>query len=79
MPSGLRAFRPERAFRLAADLCGCQTNQLLRWMIGRDPRQFQFDFALWTRKIVGDLIRRMFDVELTPQVRVTLRQAPGLP
>ena len=44
-----------------------QTNQLLRWIIGRDPRQFQFDFALWTRKIVGDLIRRKFDVELTPQ------------
>jgi transposase len=44
-----------------------QTNQLLRWIIGRDPRQFQFDFALWTRKIVGDLIRRMFDVEMTPQ------------
>jgi len=50
-----------------AKLTDQQTNQLLRWMIGRDPRQFQFDFALWTRKIASDLIRRMFDVEMTPQ------------
>ena len=35
--------------------------------VGRDPRQFQFDFALWTRRIVRDLIRQQFDVEMTPQ------------
>jgi transposase len=37
------------------------------WLVGRDPRQFQFDFALWTRRIVRDLIRLQFDVEMTPQ------------
>jgi hypothetical protein len=36
-------------------------------LVGRDPRQFQFDFALWTRRIVRDLIRRQFGVEMTPQ------------
>ena len=35
--------------------------------MGRDPRQFQFDFALWTRKIVRDLIHAQFGVEMTPQ------------
>lgn len=44
-----------------------QTGQLKQWLVGRDPRQFQFDFALWTRKIVRDLIRQRFDVEMTPQ------------
>jgi transposase len=44
-----------------------QTSQLWGWIVGRDPRQFQFDFALWTRKIVGDLIRQEFNVEMTPQ------------
>ena len=34
----------------APKLTDQQTNQLLRWIVGRDPRQFQFDFALWTRK-----------------------------
>jgi transposase len=44
-----------------------QASQLLRWIVGGDPRQFQFDFALWTRKIVRDLVRQKFDVEMTPQ------------
>lgn len=44
-----------------------QTSQLRQWLIGRDPRQFQFDFALWTRKIVRDLVRQKFNVEMTPQ------------
>lgn len=44
-----------------------QTSQLRQWLVARDPRQFQFDFALWTRKIVRDLIRQKFDVEMTPQ------------
>src|SRR5919205_4247791 len=43
-----------------------QTSQLRGWLAGRDPRQFQFDFALWTRKIVRDLIRQEFGVEMTP-------------
>ena len=44
-----------------------QTSQLCGWLAGRDPRQFQFDFALWTRKIVRDLIHQKFGVEMTPQ------------
>jgi transposase len=44
-----------------------QTSQLFGWLAGRDPRQFQFDFALWTRKIVRELIRQRFGVEMTPQ------------
>jgi transposase len=44
-----------------------QTSQLFGWLAGRDPRQFQFDFALWTRKIVRGLILQKFGVEMTPQ------------
>lgn len=44
-----------------------QTRQLRGWLIGKDPRQFQFDSALWTRKIVGQLIHDRFGVEMTPQ------------
>ncbi|MCA1696456.1 MAG: IS630 family transposase [Actinobacteria bacterium] len=36
-------------------------------LLGKDPRQLQFDFALWTRWMVRDLIKRMYDVELTEQ------------
>ena len=44
-----------------------EMSQLRGWLVGRDPRQFQFDFALWTRKIVRDLVRQEFGVEMTPQ------------
>ncbi len=44
-----------------------QTSQLRAWLVGRDPRQFQFDLALWTRKIVRDVILQKFQVEMTPQ------------
>jgi len=51
----------------APKLTDRQTSQLCGWLVGRDPRQFQFDFALWTRKIVRELIRLQFGVEMTPQ------------
>jgi len=33
--------------------------------VGNDPRQLQFAFALWTRAIIRELIRREFDVRLS--------------
>jgi len=33
--------------------------------VGNDPRQLQFAFALWTRPIIRELIRREFDVRLS--------------
>src|SRR6266576_1981839 len=54
----------------SSDVCSSdlrQTSQLRGWLVGHDPRQFQFDFALWTRKIVRELIRLQFGVEMTPQ------------
>jgi hypothetical protein len=32
---------------------------------GSDPRQLEFDFGLWTHKIIRDLIRREFGVKLS--------------
>jgi len=44
-----------------------QTRQLRGWLTGKDPRQFQFDFALWTRAIVGQLIQDRLGIDMTPQ------------
>ena len=44
-----------------------QREQLRKWIVGRDPRQLQFDFALWTRQMARDLIKREFGVDYTPQ------------
>lgn len=55
-----------------------QLGQLRGWLVGADPRQFQFDFALWTRKIVREVIRQKFGVEMTPQGIGTLLHRLGL-
>src|SRR2546430_3955353 len=41
-----------------------QKLQVRRWMNGKDPRQYGFDFGLWTRQIVGALIAQKFGVRL---------------
>jgi transposase len=42
-----------------------QARQVFRWINGRDPRQYGFDFGLWTRKVVAELIDDKFGIELS--------------
>ena len=49
----------------ASRLSPTQMSQLYAIITGCDPRQLQFDFGLWTRKIIRDLIRREFGVEFS--------------
>lgn len=42
-----------------------QMDWVYDWVVGEDPRQLQFDFALWTRKMVGELIDRKFGVGMS--------------
>ena len=46
-------------------LGGPQLSRLYRLVMGRDPRQLQFDFALWTREMIREVIRRDFGVTLS--------------
>ena len=41
-----------------------QKLQVRRWINGKDPRQYGFDFGLWTRQIVAALIAQRFGVPL---------------
>ena len=54
---------PGRPSKLTED----QARQLYATLLGKDPRQLGFDFALWTRWMVRDLIKRLFEVDLTEQ------------
>ncbi len=41
-----------------------QKRQVFRWINGKDPRQYGFDFGLWARKVVQSLIWEKFGREL---------------
>ncbi len=46
-------------------LSGTQLRKLYALIAGANPRQLQFEFALWTRDIVRELIHREFGVSLS--------------
>jgi transposase len=41
-----------------------QRQQVRRWILGKDPRQYGFDYGLWTRKIVQGLIGKRMGIDL---------------
>ena len=41
-----------------------QMVEVRKWMTGKDPRQHGFDFGLWTRQIVAELVEAKFGVRL---------------
>lgn len=41
-----------------------QRQQVRRWILGKDPRQYGLDYGLWSRKIVQVLIRERMQIEL---------------
>lgn len=42
-----------------------QKSQVFRWVNGKNPMQYGFDFALWTRDVVRELILRKFNISLS--------------
>lgn len=62
---GLAALSTKFASGRPTTLTDRQMLELLALIVGCDPRQLSFGFALWTRKLVRDLIRRQFKVSLS--------------
>jgi len=48
----------------ATKLTEKQRQQVKRWILGKDPRQYGFDFGLWSRRIVQTLIQEKMGVAL---------------
>ncbi len=40
-----------------------QRQQVRRWILGKDPRQYGFEFGLWSRRIVQALIQEKLGIE----------------
>jgi transposase len=62
---GLDALRAKPVPGRPPSLSGGQLQRLYTLVVGNDPRQLQFAFALWTRAMVRELIGREFDVRLS--------------
>jgi len=48
-----------------AKLSGSQLRQVYGWITEKTPRQLRFEFALWTRAMIRELIREHFGVHLS--------------
>jgi len=61
---GAEALASTKATGRPPKLSDRQKRQVFRWINGKDPRQYGFDFGLWTRRIVSELVQRKFGVHL---------------
>lgn len=62
---GMHALDMRKACGPVPKLTIKQQEKVRRWIVGKDPRQHGFDFGLWTRKIVADMILEKFGVTMT--------------
>ena len=62
---GTEALRARPVPGRPARLSGEQLRRIYTLVVGTDPRQLQFAFALWTRQMIRELIRREFGVALS--------------
>jgi transposase len=61
---GEAALESRKASGPKPKLSARQKRQVFRWINGKDPRQFGFDFGLWTRRIVQELIGDRWGMDL---------------
>jgi transposase len=75
---GEEALRSRKAKGPTPKLNEKQKAQIAQWMVGKDPRQYGFDFGLWNRKLVGALIEEKFQVRVTLPTVGALLHSLGL-
>jgi len=76
--SGEDAFEVRKPSGRPTLLTKRQMDRLRAWIVGKDPRQLRFEFALWTRELVRQLIEREFGVAMTRQTVGRLLRRLGL-
>ena len=62
---GLEALRSRIGSGRPRKLTAGQERKVLGWVNGKDPRQYGFDFGLWTRAMVGRLVEKKFAIHLS--------------
>jgi len=62
---GIEALKSRKAIGREPKLKGRQLQQLYNIITSKNPLNLKFEFALWTRAMIRDLIRNKFNVRLT--------------
>jgi transposase len=62
---GLDALAPKPRTGRGKILSEFEAAEVKRWVLSGDPRQYGFDFGLWTRQIVAHLIKERLGYELS--------------
>jgi transposase len=62
---GIKALASRKGSGRPRTLTTSQEKTVFRWINGQNPMQYGFDFGLWTRQIVCELIEREFGVVLS--------------
>jgi transposase len=62
---GVEALKAKPVPGRPPTLSGAQLARVYHLVVGNDPRQLRFAFALWTRQMIRELIRREFHVALS--------------
>lgn len=75
---GLAALSGSKATGRPPKLSLAEVTKLRAWIVGSNPRQLQFEFALWTREMVAELICREFGVVMSVSAVGRLLRRIGL-
>lgn len=62
---GLRALTSRKGTGRPKKLSTVQERQVFRWVNGKNPLQYGFDFGLWTRQSVRERVQQEFGVTLS--------------
>ncbi|MDP4028286.1 MAG: IS630 family transposase [Gallionella sp.] len=62
---GLRCLAARKGTGRPRKLTAAQERQVFRWINGKNPMQYGFDFGLWTRQIVRELVAMKFGISLS--------------
>lgn len=62
---GIDALRSRKAPGKKPKIAGQQLKKIYRLVVGQNPLQLRFEFALWTRGMVQELIKREFNVSMS--------------
>ena len=61
---GEQALQSTKGTGRPSKLTDKQKKQVRRWICGKDPRQYGFDFGLWTRQVIAALIKERMGIDL---------------